>query len=325
MERENPFWKPLQSLLKVGFQKSLFILTLVVLVLPIAEGVLTETWSSAPNEAKSAAGWTLAVVAFIHAILGFYILWSEFAGSPHMVVGKAFELQEQSNRQRRELDRREATYRLVRGAFDGLNLQTCTISGVLDEERWCHGGFHYGLAPILQPFIEQAEVAFGLSTRRFTLEAYFDQDRVPVRGRTEVCSSGLCQHFFFGEHVGRCAGVCLEACCSPAKLARDAGTAFEQHISSNQQLFFDGANPKSAVYFRRYAVVPITESCSDVPMGVLVLTSMQDEEFAPDILDTLKFISTLITHFHAAYWRCFYEAEYALEEDAADFRSGDNH
>ena len=44
--------------------------------------------------------------------------------------------------------------------------------------------------------------------------------------------------------------------CSPAQIGFDAAKAFEQHIDSNKQLFYEGNKPLDSIYFSRYATSP---------------------------------------------------------------------
>jgi hypothetical protein len=182
LSRKNPFWLPIKSLVDDARRKTLFILVVVTLGLPIAEGVLTEIWSSAPVDAKAVPGWTLAVVAVIHIVLGIFLIWDQLTMQPHAVLAKAFEAQELASSQQAELKRRKTTYSLVRSAFDRLNLETCNIEYDPGSDAWCLGGFQGGLEPILAPSIEEADTALGVVSKHFTLEAFFEPGRVPVRG-----------------------------------------------------------------------------------------------------------------------------------------------
>ncbi len=307
MKSKNQFWPPIKQLLNAARGKSLFILALVTLGLPIIESILTAIWSSAPDATKSAPGWTLFAVVVIHIVLGAFLICDQLTTQPHSVLASAFEVEENATHQRAELRRREITYGLVRSAFDRLTLQTCNIEYDPGTEAWCLGGFNTGLNPVLAPFIEHSDTALGVVGKHFTLEAYFGPGLVPVRGTEEVGPNRLGQHYFSGTHVDRCAGVCLEPQCSPALQGIEAGAAFEQHIENNRQLFYSHDEPKESIYFRRYAVYPITEPCSREAIGVLVLTSMQDEPFADDVLDTMAFLETLVSNYLAAYRRCFDE------------------
>lgn len=52
-------------------------------------------------------------------------------------------------------------------------------------------------------------------------------------------------------------------------------------------------------------------------IGVLVLTSMQEDSFAPDALEALNFTATLVTRFVADYRRCFEETDEHLVDEGS--------
>ena len=286
-----------------------------MLGLPILEGVLIGIWTSAPAGTGCPAGWALLVVAIFHLAIGTLVLAGQ-GTTPQTALAKAIELEECFETQKSELQRREIAYRLVREAFDLLNLQTCSIEeeayNHIDSTRagsgrdpWCLGGFCQGLMPVLKPFIDRMDVTLGVKSMQFTLEAWFRENVVSVRGQVDQPKNGLIQHVYYGSHVDHCVGVCLEANRSPCCLGDKADKAYQQHIKNNEELFFEDGHPKDEIYFRQYAVCPITWSCSGERMGILVLTSMQDEPFADDVLDTMAFFGTLITNYHAAYEECY--------------------
>ncbi len=307
MDKQNSLWPSIRRSLNNAKRQSLFVLALVALVFPIVESVLTESWSSTPLDAKSVPGWTLAFVVVIHVILGTFLLIEQFSAQPNALLARAYEIEENSSVLQRELERREAAYRILRDAFERLNTETCNIEFLPSDDAWCRGGFQKCLTPILQPFIDEAALALGVVSNKFTLEVYYQNGFVPVNGRPEIGRNGLCQQYFYGAHVNRCDGVCLPANCSPAKQCVDAGNAFTHHIDQNKHLYYEGDKRKRGTYFRRYAACPITESCSPKPVGVLILTSEQDSEFADDVLDVLAFLGTLISSYVNSYQRCFLE------------------
>lgn len=310
------FWKPLRKSLEFAKRRSWWELAVVMLGLPILEGILTEIWASAPEGTGAPAGWALLVLAITHVVIGVLVLAGQSA-APQSVIADAVELEEGFEKQSSELKRREITYRLVRKAFDRLTLQTCTIEEkALDhtlhghgtsETPWCLGGFCQGFMPVLKPFMDQIDVALGVKSMQFTLEAWFHDHVVSVEGAAESPKNGLTQHIYYGPHVDRCVSVCLDPNCSPCCLGALVDGAYEQHIRNNEQLFYEGHELKTDVYFRRFAVCPITWACSEDRIGTLVLTSMQDEPFADDVLDTMAFLATLIGNYHAAYEQCYNE------------------
>jgi hypothetical protein len=219
---------------------------------------------------------------------------------------KAFEIAEDEKSMRLELERREKRNQLVRAAFGRLKQQACGLEQH-NPQAWLFGAFCSRLAPIMAPFLEEIDSALGVKGMKWSLEVYFEPNTVSLHGREQVGPCGLAQHAFYSHLIDHCSGVCIEANCSAAKIGFDSERAFEQHISNNKERFFNGDKPKQSVYFRRYACTPIHEACSEFKIGVLVLTSMQDEPFAPDVLDTLAFLSTLVSFYLYDYQRCFSE------------------
>jgi hypothetical protein len=183
--------------------------------------------------------------------------------------------------------------------------QTCAIENNASDASWCLGGFHHALEPVIEPFLEKVDSALGVDGGKYTLEVYFQPGVVPTNGPPEVGPNGLCQVAFYGTHRDRCDGVCMDRSYSPPALALSAGRPYQKHIDDDPQLFFDGDRLKDRIYFRRYAASPIHTPCRDDMIGMLILTSMQDEPFPSSALDTLAFLATLVSNFLGAYCRCF--------------------
>jgi hypothetical protein len=241
----------------------------------------------------------------MHGLFALAALIEESRNRSERILPRAFQLEEDAEKLNRELRRRETTNQLLRTAFERLNIQSCEIEYNPAADAWCLGGFSKGLLPILEPFLEQLDSTLGVRGPRYSVEVYFQQGTVPVDGCRNDCHRNLSQLAFYSPHVGNCQAVQMESKCSPAKIGYEAGKAFEQHIENNKQLFFENGKPLEAIYFRRYATCPISENCGERAEGVLVLTSMQDEQFADDVLDTLAFLSTIVSSYLAAYRRCY--------------------
>lgn len=302
----NKFWNPVKEQLVRAQNRTIAIMAFVIYFLPILEGVLVEAWSSSPDGSGWTPGLCLAVIAVIHVYLGILLILEEVKSSPQRILAEAYDVADRGERVNRELERREIAYKLVREAFERLSAQTCRIEYDPEAEAWCRGGFHSNLLPVLQPFIDHVDVAFGVKRFHFSLEAYFRKGRIPLIGNEEVGKNELTQHFFFSPHVDRCVGVRLDASRSPASQCMRARNEFQQHIDNNPEIFCEAGRPRDDVYFRRYAACPISEPCSPDQIGALVLTSMQDDPFANDVLDVLKFISTLVSKYLGDYDRCFF-------------------
>jgi hypothetical protein len=305
MNYVNPYWTSIERLLRHAQNLRLAALVAVAVFFPAIESFLTNKWTSASADVAEAYRILFFGTVAVHAIVAMILVLQERCSEPQTLLARAHLLHDEVADLRRELVRRHQTNEMVREAFDLLRQQTCTIEYSADRRAWCFGGFHRGLEPILRPFLDRLDVALGVRSGKFTLEVYFEPGIVSVSGREEVGRNGLCQVAFYGTHKNRCDGVCMDKVCSPAGMGYEAARAFTQHIEENRHVFFDGTKVREKVYFRRYAVCPINESCSNQMDGVLVLTSMQDEPFADNALETLAFLATLVSHYHSAYQRCF--------------------
>jgi len=306
MKESNPFWQPIQNALFWAKTKSVIVVLLIAVAFPLAEAIFVNLWTAAPPDHANAFLIALGVLAVFHAVLTLVAVVEEVRSRSETILPKAFQLEEDSEKLERELKRREMKNKLVRLAFDRVNLQACEIEYSPSADAWCLGGFAKGLAPIIEPFMDQLDSTLGVRGNRFSVEVYFQRGTVPVQGCKNDCHRDLSQLAFYAPHVGNCIAVSgIPTKCSPAQIGFDAGKAFEQHIDECKHLFHENGAPIEQLYFRRYATCPINENCGDLAEGVLVLTSMQDEPFADDVLDTLAFLATITSSYLSAYRRCF--------------------
>lgn len=314
MVKSNRFWGALKTSVAATKWVQIFVLFLVTFLFPIAEGILASLWTSAASDARTTTGWCLFIIALLHLILGLYVLLGK-AVCPESVLAQAVEIEDELKSKDHELKRREKGYRLVRAAFERLNTQTCAIQLGGSAEAWCKGGFEAGLSPIVATLLQNVDTVLGVKSSVYSVEVYLINYLVPPCDPKTQNEIGL--HFFYGASVSRAQALSLLTTqCSPAILGFQSGVPYQQPITSNKHLFYDGNAPKECVYFRHFATTPIYPACNPGgdTLGVLILTSMQDEEFAPDVLDTLGFFASIISNYLYSYEKCYYAHEEELKK-----------
>ena len=257
--------------------------------LPILEGVLINLWTAGTSSVPLIC---LIVIGIFHLALAALLLANQSVGD----AGALLRLHESEERIRTlegEFQRRNAAYRVICKATKAINRQTCFFGG---EEHWCQGGFQKELMPVVTPFLSEIRMTLGVSSESYTFEVYLEHGLVDCQQLDVVDELGLM--FFFGppKNDEMLPGGLTHN--SPVRLGWARRVPGEHSIESDRQLFYDGQKVCDEVYFRRYATVPITEICSDYQQGLLVLTSMQNEAFASDCIETLSFIAQLISHFY---------------------------
>ncbi len=300
-------WRNLKKFLAATGKRNWVISGAVSILFPIVECVLVNYYTSSQSvDAKTAILVALCLVALVHLCLALTMI-HERALVPQSVLARVVELEQSNKHQRSEFARREKTSRLLRDAFQRLNLQTCSIQA---NNYWCVGGYQAQLMPVLEPLLNDIDVALGVRSPRYSLEAYFLEGAVPTVNPHQRSYNSLFQHVFISPHRGNCSGVCLEKNCSPVTMALQSQIPFQQHIAQNEHLFFLNGAPKPCVYFRRFAACNIKALCSNTTIGVLVVTSIQDEPFAEDVLDTMEFFGTLIAQYTTTYQQCYWAREH---------------
>jgi hypothetical protein len=128
--------------------------------------------------------------------------------------------------------------------------------------------------------------------------------------------------FFYSPQIERTAPQQMTNS-SPVNLGVAKAVPTVQHVSADRALFYDGDALKPEVYFRRYATLPFPLACSPDFLGILVLTSDQDNPFAEDVLETMRFMSSLVANYVTSYNRCAmaYEQDVARRETVKPDRS----
>lgn len=311
MASKNPFWAALRKNLRWVRNQNWFAVAMATAVLPIVEAILVNQWSSTSGTARTPVTICLFVVGAIHLFFVIATLASA-AACPPSLVADAAETHDSMSTMRGELERREQAYRLVRQAFDKLNSQTCIIS-VPPEfgPKWCDQGFSASVAPVIQVLVDNAEVALGVSSRSFTIEIYYLEGLLPRSAHEQMNDDRLRLEYV---HPGSTpTPFPPDTARSPAVQAFNAGVPLRQHIAQTPHFFFDGAKPLPDVYFKRYVACPLPAACGpEDALGVLVVTSQQDADFASDAEDMLAFFASIIANLQFRYTDCIarrYESE----------------
>jgi hypothetical protein len=324
MLTENSNWKKLKEWAKWSGNHAQGELVLTGAVLPILEGLMVNLLTGA----ESGKGWPFLVTLFALGCFHIYLLALTLfreRTSPVIATLDAVEAQhrlelEQVESTRRiaalqcELDRRAESHRLIRSLFDSLNLETCNFRP--DDPD----AYRRSLFPILREVVVRIRPTLGVTSGEFTLEVYYLEGEV---AGTHRCSpnEGIHQELFFSSiQISPCLPIWL-GIRAPHRLGLTRSCAGTACIDEDKELFYRDGKPTKHVYFQRFATVPILEACTARLVGVLVLTSMQTEPFASDALDTLQFLSTLITRYTDAHNRCV--IDYETEQKRAVRRERD--
>lgn len=314
MLTENSNWKQLKDWARWSGRHAQGELLLTGAVLPILEGLFVNLLTGA----ESGKGWpflaSIIALGCFHVYLLGLTLFRERT-SPVVAALDALEVQHRLDVERVEsarmftelqceLERRAECHRLIRSLFDSLNLGTCNFNA-LDPNA-----FRSGLFPILREVAIRIRPTLGVTSTEFTLEVYYN-DREVAGPHNCLPNEGVHQELFYSStQINACLPIWL-ASRAPHRRGLTRTCAGTACVEEDKELFFKDGKPAEHVYFHRFATVPIMQACTTKLAGVLVLTSMQTETFAPDCLDTLQFLSSLITRYTDSHNRCVndYEAE----------------
>jgi hypothetical protein len=273
---------------------------------------------------KNPAFWSFLVFVAAHMVLGIMSL----TGDPCAVknLPAAIETEARLRDVLRELERRNVSLRMVRGAIDSFNHSTCNLT------NWCKDGFEEGLKPIIDHFTADIGTALGVTSSRFTLEVYTYDDAVyGLMGSQKRMKNflilgnhgGELSYFFSSQQASKEAALTLaDSNQSPAILGTTENVPAVHSIHDHPGLYMKDGQPLPSIYFRRYATVPFNWACSDQRQGLIVLTSMQEEEFSEDVLDVLGFLGSLISKYISSYNRCAYDQKKGSRETRQETEAG---
>jgi hypothetical protein len=291
-------WKTLRQWIDAATRASRFLTLTTGAILPIAECVFVNLLTGS-QVGKGYFLSALVVLGAVHLILLGMQLWPP-ANFPFQCIADAVELEQTVATLKTALQRKTSVHRTLRSAIDALNLQTCQLNPLAAN------AFPSGMHPIICSVVTNAQAVLGLTTNAFTIELYCAAQAV---NGAPTCTAidELHQVYFFSPiTVDPCKPIRLGRR-SPAAWGWQRAVSGTCRASDDPNVFYDGGQPPADSYFRSICTVPVHYPCSPETQGVLVLTSMQDEPFAEDVIDTLEFLSSLITQYIAAHNRCVEE------------------
>ncbi len=298
-------WKSIKRSLLIAQLNRRWILIFVGAILPILESVLCNLYTSSTGQSATALGWSLIAIGLFHTVLFGLVLFGENENSSDFVT-KSAELESQLKDTTDELVRRSIAYRSFRAAFAKLNNEVCRI-----QNEWCQNGFAKELEPIIALINNDAKTTLGVKHDVYTLEVFCDQGMVEAcrdagdRARMRVEQLELL--YFASTRVPQ-TKISVLGRRAPAAIARHQDTPMTKTLAQAPEAYLENGQPRDDVYFQQFAAVPIKFVCSDESQGVLVLTSMQNEPFASDVLDSLEFIAAIVTQFISEYNACIQDS-----------------
>lgn len=294
-------WRAIKRSLASGARKRRLEMVFATIIFPVFEALLVNLYTSAVIQGTpSLAGPCLVAVVVLHVLLSLLLLFGEPETSGNALAGDV-ERDQELLAAKEELARREAAYRSFRSAFEMFNKQTCEIL------NWCENPFQTEFDPVVQQIRDHIQTNLGVTDGRYTIELYCDV------GMVETCPNQKCgrsriaemeQVYFYSSQQIDAKSAAALGNRSPAAVARLKDVPTTYHINEQPDIYLDRGEPRNDVYFRRFATVPVKVVCSQKSMGVLVLTSMQEQTFSPNVLDSLQFLSTIATNFVNSYNMC---------------------
>lgn len=299
MSAKNKYWTSLRSLVGSTAKQGRTIDLMTGVVLPVIIAVLVNIWTAASADQAWIPGSVLLVVVGLHAIL-FGIGWFSSKGYPAECMADALELEVKAKQLQAELTRRTAAYRMVRSAFDMLNLQTCQMNPTT------HDAFAKGLNPVIEKIACNIRTTFGVTSNQFSIEVYcVERAILDARGGPgRMCWK---QVYLYSPQTIDPLTYCHLGARSPGAWAFGRGTAGILRIADDKHQYYEHGEPAANLYFRMAAASPISEACQTNQIGFIVLTSMQTEAFAEDVLDMLGFVGSLVSQYLASHNRCVVE------------------
>ncbi len=212
---------------------------------------------------------------------------------------------------RAELRRKTEVHNTLRSSFDEFNVQVCNVSG------WFQTEFQQLLDHVFAPTRTVIDRILGVHNRVYTIELYIDDSQLPefeINWETleqqelqlpTIGSTWLSLRYFYASERLSAGDALQMGNRHPAVLAWSTSVPDEYIIDKFQELYGSFLCPQDDVYFRRVITVPVRMVCSsDSYWGVLVITTMQSEPLAEDVIDNLQWLSTLTTNFINAYNKC---------------------
>ena len=248
---ESRVWKALRGALHFDNRIHVFLIAVVTFLFPLGEGLLASVVTSTPA-GSDPRYWSvigLGILVVLHLVLGILVTMRSASVAPDLLA-EAVESQNCCTGLRKELNRREQAYRMVREAFDSLNEETCAI------DPFCGGGFETGLRPVMQKITKDIHTVLGVRGAMFTVEVYFAQGYVPYvlkDGKRLHAESSLFLEYFYGPEFDR---ATVEKF-TPMMIALPAWVqkvAKQQTVDDDRGVFYnsDTGRLRDDVYFKKF-------------------------------------------------------------------------
>src|SRR5690606_4243035 len=147
------------------------LLSIVELILSTLVGGLLGVWLSTPNvNTWIIIGFFVAIIILIALILNRLIKQVHF---PYEAIS-FLENREQLTRAINDLNRKEIIYEYIDDTIKMLNVNTCSITNVHDQENFCQTPLAEGLQTLLSPLILQTHYILNCNKSHFTIAAYIE-------------------------------------------------------------------------------------------------------------------------------------------------------
>ena len=316
MSSQSSHWEPIKRSIESVINRNMVIAVVVMFLFPAAESVLVNFWTSSPNVLNSPAFWSFIVFVGMHLVLGIMSLTGDSCAVKNLP--EAIETEEKLKEAQREIDRKTAGLRMIRGSIDSFNYSTCALNL---PYSWCESGYTNGLKPIIDNITANITSTIGITSNRFTLEIYYTIDGIADWQTCNEMSNSLVGmgnnmmilgYYFDSQQGSRNAAVnLLYSNRSPAILGTTENVPTLHQISDHPGVFMVAGKRHPDVYFNRYATVPFNFACSDTNnrLGIIVLTSMQENPFSDDALDLLGFLGSLVANYTIKYNECVWHRQ----------------
>ena len=293
-------WETLRRWINWGVRRSKLELLITGAILPILECIFVNLLTGVKDGERA---WpyvlTLVVLGLAHAgLLAMQLLPD--ANYPIQCVADAIEATDKVKELELDVARKQRIHNALRSAVDALNLQTCDMNPLGRD------AFVNGIHPIFCSLISEASQILGVRSNEFTIEFYSEVIAVLMDSGCACIGNFRQQYYYSPTGFDPCRPVRLgqRSPCTWGAARRVPGIC---RVADDQSFFYENGRRPDDLYFQMICTVPVHQTCSDVPIGLLVLTSMQEEPFASDVTETMQFVASLISQYIAAHNRCVME------------------
>ncbi len=328
--RDNPKWESVKDWSRHSALAVILETLCISVIFPILEGVFINLWTGTKPDDRDPFAIALICLAVAHLAVLVIVLRRQ-SGNPIEGTATALELEEKLDALSREksdcevklkcslasineeLVHKTASHEMFRRVLDTFNLQTCQL------DPSAYDAFSRGLMPIIQIVACSARQTLGVKHDSYTIELYClnPSGCEPDERRANPISDEKIEASTYSGDIEP--GLFYSSTGLSARLLNlmEMGSAFYWGWSrmveglcrvEDDPQFFDPSNsPDRPLHFRNLASVPVRMVCATDALdiiGVLVVTSMQTEPFDQSTLETLRFLSSIISQYYASHSRC---------------------